>query len=113
MAKFETVKVEKAGKTLTCKHCDGEKFLVHEVKIKSAWMPLIDNDWLSEFAEINICAACGYVHWFTVVPSDFKQMRIPCPKCSELILSTRSYCPHCDADLAEKKEADEKKDTED
>ena len=96
---MEKTRVEKAGVALTCKHCGHGEFLVHDVKLKSAWMQFIEDDWLSEFAEVNICAACGYVHWFTPFPTVEMQHRVPCPQCSQLILNTRSYCPYCDFDL--------------
>jgi hypothetical protein len=96
---MEKTQVEKAGESLTCKHCGHGEFLVHDVKLKSAWMQFIEDDWLSEFAEVNICARCGYVHWFTPIPTQEMQHREPCPQCHQLILNTRSFCPYCDYDL--------------
>ncbi|MCP4198537.1 MAG: hypothetical protein GY762_15430 [Proteobacteria bacterium] len=96
---MESTQVKKAGESLVCKHCGNREFLVHDVKLKSAWMQFIQDDWLSEFAEVNICARCGYAHWFTTVPTKEMQHREPCPQCGQLILNTRSFCPHCDLDL--------------
>jgi ribosomal protein S27AE len=96
---MESTHVEKAGESLTCKHCGHGEFLVHDVKLKSAWMQFIEDDWLSEFAEVNICGRCGYVHWFTPIPTKELQHRQPCPQCNQLILNTRSFCPYCDYDL--------------
>jgi hypothetical protein len=96
---IESTQVEKAGAQLACKHCGHDEFLVHDVKLNSAWMQFIDDDWLSEFAEVNICAQCGYLHWFTQLKTKVEQYRKNCPGCQQLILSTRSYCPHCDYDL--------------
>jgi predicted RNA-binding Zn-ribbon protein involved in translation (DUF1610 family) len=65
----EPLRVEVAGESLRCRHCDGDVFFLESAAIDR--LGLGDRaqveGWWGERATIYVCVACGFVHWFFAV----------------------------------------------
>jgi hypothetical protein len=53
-----------AGRSFTCRFCDGAQFYDREVKMNTSGMEFFDLGWANQSALGLICAQCGLVHEF-------------------------------------------------
>ncbi len=56
--------VEVAGRQLECRVCGHTEFWHRRAQLNTAVMSFFDFDWANATADCQVCARCGYVHWF-------------------------------------------------
>ncbi|GAA5512596.1 hypothetical protein Dcar01_01312 [Deinococcus carri] len=56
--------VTRAGKGLTCAHCQHDLFHRGEAQLNTQGMTLLGLDWMNRSASYFACANCGHLHWF-------------------------------------------------
>jgi hypothetical protein len=52
------------GKPLLCLACQNDGFYRREAQLHGQLATLIDLEWMSPNAILQVCSACGYIHWF-------------------------------------------------
>lgn len=55
------MKIEKAGKELTCAHCGGKDFESGTALLNTAWMSFLNLDCLDKSADTYVCKKCGRI----------------------------------------------------
>ena len=67
MARFgedETGEVEVNGRPLECVVCRHHRFLHRRGMLNTPGLTFLNLDWANRTADLYICDACGYIHWF-------------------------------------------------
>ena len=56
------------GKSIHCPHCGGDQFITGEAQLNTAFMTLIELDWIDKKATTLTCTNCGRIEWFAQAP---------------------------------------------
>jgi predicted nucleic-acid-binding Zn-ribbon protein len=55
---------ERAGYSLQCPICGGQKFWKKEAQLNTKAASLLDFDWINPSGDCYICKECRYIIWF-------------------------------------------------
>lgn len=87
-----------AGADLNCSHCFFGGFECSSVQLNTAFMTLIDLDWLNKSATVFQCQNCGKLEWFggnAEVTELDDLTETDCLACDGTILAGKSKCNKC------------------
>ncbi len=66
----KTLDVTVFGVKLACLVCSHGEFNHRYVLMNTDGMTFFGLDWLNASADVYVCDACGYLHWFLQKPAD-------------------------------------------
>jgi DNA-directed RNA polymerase subunit RPC12/RpoP len=83
-----------SGKPLHCQHCSHRLFFQQQAQLNTAFLSLINLDWLNRSADIYVCERCGFLHWFlgSLAEEDALDR---CLACDARLLPNNDTCPTC------------------
>jgi len=62
--KSDPIGVEVQGRVLKCLVCGHDEFWKKEAQLNTAGASFLNMEWTSPSGICNLCARCGYIHWF-------------------------------------------------
>lgn len=91
-----------AGVPLRCRHCGRNQFRYRRMAIDRTQLPILDIEWVLQYADLFVCSACGCCHQFLTpqqkspeFPAVVSEEPIECLNCHAMIPSQRTLCEKC------------------
>lgn len=60
----EATVIRGAGKELACLVCGHDRFHARAAMLNTPGLTFLDLEWANKTAQCQVCARCGYIHWF-------------------------------------------------
>jgi DNA-directed RNA polymerase subunit RPC12/RpoP len=94
----EDEKVFVGGKELQCAHCGGARFTRRQAQLSTAFMSLLNMEWMNRSADVYVCTGCGHLEWFlegAEENTDSAGEPTECLSCGSTIPAGEERCPDC------------------